>query len=79
VTAGVFRPIAAAPRKIHLREDGESALRPTTAGGQARTLDDMETRHIKRQLILAALFAALLVVAVAGWTVQGGRRLVPAT
>jgi ABC-type transporter Mla subunit MlaD len=39
----------------------------------------METRHIKRQLILAALFAALLVVAVAGWTVQGGRRLVPAT
>src|SRR5689334_2031000 len=58
---------------IRLEEDGESSPAPMSAIGSRRRLARM-----KKRLYFLLLVAGLLALAVAGWTVQGLRRVTPA-
>ena len=58
------------------RVDAESASRPTTRGKKARSVPVM--RRMKKRILIYALFVGVLLIAVAGWTVQGARRLATA-
>ena len=56
--------------------DAGSAARPTIRGKKSRSLAVM--RRMKKRILIYALFAGVLLIAVAGWTVQGARRLATA-
>ena len=53
---------------IHLRDDGESALRPTFPAGRRSRFHGM-----KRWLYITLLAFGLLTLALGGWAVQGLR------